>query len=117
MASLVARLDRQLARKGETVTLRRRIGTTDSFATLTTRLRISGYAGDEIAAGIELRDSKFIMSPSAFDAAPTWAGAAGGPLYPKRGDFIVSQGVQRHVEQCLPVMVGDVVVRIEGRIR
>lgn len=117
MSSLVARLDRQLAAMGETVTVRRRVGTGETtFADISARARLSGYRGVEAQGDIELRDSKFIMSPSAFDASSTWPGAAGGSPYPKRGDFIVSQGVDRHIERCIAVTVGDV-VRIEGRIR
>lgn len=118
MTELVARLDRQLSRKGETVTVKRRIGTGQTtFVTLTARARISGYQGQEVTLGIELTDSKFILSPTPFGVSSSWPGAAGGPAYPRRGDWIVSRGVDRHIEQALPIVVGGIVVRIEGRVR
>ena len=120
MSYLTDRLDRQLAKKGETITIKRRIGTSmTDFGTITARARLQGYTGAEIGGGIELRDSKFVISPSSFNAQPTWAtGATDTDRFPKRGDFLIdSHGQQRHIEQIERVTVGDEVVRLTGRVR
>lgn len=119
-AGRIARLDASLLKHGQPIVVWRRIGTsTTSFATRDARARLSGYTGTEVQGAVQVQDSKFITSPSTFDALPGWKDAAGATRsrYPERGDFIISQGRQRHIEQVEHVMVGDVVVRIEGRVR
>lgn len=118
MNRLIAELDRQLAKKGESVTVKRRIGTgIDTFAEIGARVRITGYTGSEVQGAVQVTDSKFVMSPTSFNGTPTWQAAAGGLKYPGIGDFILTQGRVRRIEQAERVVVGDVVVRIEGRIR
>lgn len=117
-AAIIDRLDRQLSRKGETVTVKRRIGTgLNTFDTTSARVRITGYTGSEVQGAVQVTDSKFVMSPTSFNGNPTWQAAAGGLQYPQIGDFIDTQGRTRRVEQVERVVVGDIVVRIEGRIR
>lgn len=118
MNRLIAELDRQLAKKGESVTVKRRIGTgIDTFAEIGARVRITGYTGSEVQGAVQVTDSKFVMSPTSFNNAPTWQASAGGLQYPQIGDFIDTQGRTRRIEQVERVVVGDVVVRVEGRIR
>lgn len=117
-AGHISRLDNSLLRKGEPVTVMRRIGESDDdFKSIGAQAKITGYQGDEIIGGVEITDSKFIISPSPFDADVDWFDGADGPLYPERGDFIVNQGRRRHIEQCIHIKIGVTVVRIEGRIR
>lgn len=117
-AARIARLDASLERRGQGVSLRRRIGKTDAFVTLPMRVRISGYAVEELPAGVSATESKFIASPSAINAAfgSTWPAAAGGDRWPKIGDQLIVGGRPRQIVQVLPIDIGDVVVRIEGRI-
>lgn len=122
MNSLIARLDRQLAKKGETVTVKRRIGNVvNSFATITARARLTGYAGTEVGGDVKVTDRRFVMSPTTFNSTPNWKATAEPPaglIYPVIGDFLVyGEGKQRMIEQVEHVKVGDVVVRIEGRVR
>ncbi len=110
-------LDRHLAAAAEIVTVKRRMGTSiDQFATIDVRARISGYAGSEVAGAVTVTDSRIIMSALPFDGI-AWPGVAGGIRYPVIGDFVVSQGRTRRIEQVERVMTGGEVVRIEGRIR
>lgn len=119
-AELVAALDRQLARHGETITLRRRIGTGNTFVELTCKAKVAGYASEVLVQGIKQTASTFIISPteiSAAVAATTWPGSAGGDIWPKIGDFLKqSIGGDRKIEAVRPVLVASVVVRIEAKV-
>lgn len=119
MSRLIERIDRQLAKKGETVKVRRRVGTNvNTFADIDARARLTGYTGAEVGGDVRVTDRRFVMSPTAFNNQPTWMAAAGGLKYPKIGDFMVyGEGTQRMIEQVEHVKVGDIVVRIEGRVR
>lgn len=110
-----ARLDHSLARAGQTVTLRRRVGTLNVFADVQIRARLSGYGAEELVGGVKQTNSKFIMSPNGLDGT-TWPGKAGGSLYPVIGDFLVVDGRQRKIEAVQPVVIGGAVVRLEGRV-
>lgn len=116
MQPLTATLDRHLASRGQSVTLRRRIGTSDSFVDLAVRARLSGYAAEEMVGAVSVTDSRFVMSPVAIMAAGSaWPGAAGKGQWPIIGDLPVVNGRLRRIEQTQPVVIGDAVVRIEGR--
>ena len=117
-AGMIARLDASLARRGQTATLRRRIGTgLNTYVDLGIRFRLQGYATTDLVAGIKVTDSKFIFSPTPVTSAgAAWPGAAGGGGDVKIGDFILVEGRQRKVEQVDNFRIGDVLVRIEGRI-
>jgi hypothetical protein len=114
----IKQLDRQLATKGETATLRRRVGTTAVFVEVQVRVRLSGYRAEELVGAVKQTDSAFVMSPTEISAASaTWPGAAGGGAMPKIGDFLKSAGGgDRKIEAIQPVRIGDVIVRYEGRI-
>lgn len=121
-AGRIARLDASLTRHGESVMVRRRIGTSEvNFASVAARARLDGYTGAEVAGDVRVTDRKFIMSPSAFDAAPNWKATAEPPArsrYPVIGDFLVyGDGTQRMIMNVEHVKIGDAVVRIEGRVR
>lgn len=115
---IIARLDRQLATKGQSVTVKRRInGSETDFAEIDARVRITGYTGSEVQGAVQVTDSRFVMSPTSFNNSPAWMAAAGGLKYPVIGDFVIDNGRRRRIEQAERVTVGDAVVRIEGRIR
>lgn len=116
-AGMIARLDASLLRRGQSATLRRRIGTGNTFVEVGIRVRLSGYATTDLVAGIKVTDSKFIASPTPITAAgAAWPGAAGGGTDPKIGDFILAEGRQRKIEQVDNIRIGDAWVRCEGRI-
>lgn len=113
----IARLDASLARHGQTATLKRRIGTGSTYVDLTIRVKLQGYATTDLVAGIKVTDSKFIFSPTPITAVgAAWPGAAGGGADVKIGDFLFAENRLRRVEQVDNVRIGDVLVRIEGRI-
>ncbi|HEV7337023.1 MAG TPA: hypothetical protein VGO06_13710 [Bosea sp. (in: a-proteobacteria)] len=115
---LIAALDSALLEAGQSATLRRRIGTgLNTFVDLAIRVRLQGYATTDLVAGIKVTDSKFIASPTPIVAAgAAWPGAAGGGADIKIGDFILVEGRQRAVVQVDNIRIGDVLVRIEGRV-
>lgn len=117
-AEIIATLDTALAEHGETLTLRRRIGTGNTFVEVTVRARLVGYRAEQLVGSVKQTDSAFIMSPTEIvAAAATWPGAAGGGIHPKIGDLLQSAGApDRRIEAVQPVRIGGVVVRYEGRV-
>lgn len=114
---LIAGLDRSLKMAGQSAILRRRIGTSAVFVEAPLLVRLSGYATTDLVSGIKVTDSKFIMSPTPLVAAgAAWPGAAGGGIDVKIGDFLFVENRQRAIAQVDNIRIGDVLVRIEGRI-
>ncbi len=90
-AECITALNQQLAAKGETVTLRRRIGTTSTFVEVAVRARLSGYRAEQLVGTVKQTDSSFVLSPTEIEAASaTWPGAAGAARCPRSG---ISSGV------------------------
>ncbi len=116
-SAIIAALDASLAEHGETVTLRRRVGTGNTFVDLAIRASVRGYKAEQLVGAIKQTDQHFIISPSEIAAASaTWPGAAGGGAAPTTNDFLVVDGRQRKIEHVAPVRVGGTVVRYEGRV-
>lgn len=117
---ITASLNRMLATEGEAVTLRRRIGTGSTFVEVQCRGRVSGFDSQILISGVAQTASTVILSPTAIQAAidaGTWPGAAGGPLWPRVGDFIRQVGgTDRKIEATAPQRVGDVVVRVPCKV-
>lgn len=109
-------LDRALARAGEDIILRRRIGTTQTFVSVTVRGLPRGYSADELVGAITQQHSKVIISPTQI-AESSWPGAAQGPSYPQKGDIMIINGTPRSVESGAPIFVGGAVVRIEVTVK
>ena len=117
MSALIAALDRHLVSHGQGAKVRRRVGTSSVFVDADVRVRLAGYATTDLVSGIKVTDSKFIMSPTPLLAAgAAWPGAAGGGMDVKIGDFLFVENRQRAIAQVDNIRVGDVLVRIEGRI-
>lgn len=116
----IAALDRALAKDGEAVLLRRRIGTGSTFVEVTLAARLDGYRSESLIGGVKQTYSAFVFSPSEINAAVaagTWPGAAAGGNLPKIGDFLRSAGgVDRRIEAISPVRVGNEIVRYDGQI-
>lgn len=116
-AGMIARLDASLARRGQAAVLRRRIGTGNTFAEVTVRVKLQGYATTDLVAGIKVTDSKFIFSPTPIVAAgAAWPGAAGGGSEIRIGDEFFVENRRRVIVQVDNIRVADVLVRIEGRV-
>lgn len=116
-AGQIKRLDASLDRSGQAVTVQRRIGSTKTFGEISVRARFRGYQADDLVNGVKQSDSLFIMSPTPFANLRAWPKNAGGPLFPKIGDFLVVNGVARSIEAIQPTVIGGVTVRYEGRVK
>lgn len=120
-AGITARLDAALARRGEVVTVLRRVGTAPNvFVEVQCRAKVKGFDSQVLVADVKQSASTLIMSPTEIQAAATtgtWPGAAGGGIWPKVGDFIrQADGRDRQIEAGGPIRVDDVVVRIEVKV-
>jgi hypothetical protein len=104
----IAKLDRAIAKNGQTVSLRR--GTSSApTATATLKAHVRGYDPDELVGGITQKDSKVILSPSSLKAWP------GGML--QENDWITIDGRVRSIVAAVPLKMNDVLVRIELQVR
>lgn len=116
----IAALDRALAKDGETVLLRRRVGTGSTFVEITLNARLDGYRSESLIGAVKQTHSAFVFSPTEINAAVaagTWPGAAGGGNLPKTGDFLRSVGgVDRAIQSIAPVRVGNTIVRFDGQV-
>lgn len=122
----LARLNRDLKRKGERIKLRRYAGTnTQIFTEVELVAFVRGYSPQELAAGsgIQAVDSFVILSPTDLFAAQ-WPGGQQpleppfnpDPHLPRKGDRAIIQGRTRIVEVASPIYDGDELVRIEMRV-
>ena len=112
----IASLDRQLRLHGHDAVLRRSTwsGTNKASADVTVRIKLQGYAPDELVGGIMQGDSKVVMAPTQIKAAG-WP--AGTPEPPKAGDTLVSAGRARAVIAAEPIYLGGELVRINLQVR
>jgi hypothetical protein len=105
-AQMIADLDAALARRGEDVTVRRYTapsGTPRPKTDIATRATVRAVKPEELAGEIDQTASKVVLSPTGL-----------GALLPlRKGDKIVIQGDERHVELPKPIVVGGTLVRIE----
>jgi hypothetical protein len=124
MISDRAALDRDLAKVGEWIILRRVTGTSNPVP-FDVRLKalVRGYRPEQLLSGIQAIDSLVIISPTELFNSQ-WPGgqvAASPPfnpaaLIPKKGDRAIIQGRMRTVETAGAIYVGDEIVRIEMRV-
>lgn len=119
-ARIIEALDRMLVTEGEALTLRRRIGTGSTFVEVACRGKVTGFDSSILIGGVAQTASSVIISPTAINAAVTagtWPGAAGGPVWPRVGDFIrQTGGADRKIEATAPQRVGDTVVRVPCKV-
>lgn len=107
----LAALDRALSRAGETITLRRPLGTSPiTYRDVQVRAHVRGFNTEDLTGAITQVDSKVIMSPSEITAA-NWPGP------PKKGDKVIIDGRTRNVEAVFPIYASNELVRIEMRVR
>lgn len=99
----IAKLDRDLARKGQSVALRR--GATGTVYEM--RGFVRGYEIEKVVGLVTLADRKVIVSP-------TGLGAFG---LPQDGDDFATNGKLGKVQEVEPFHYDDVLVRVEMRVR
>ncbi len=116
----LAMLDRQLAAKGKTATLRKTVPN-GSPVDIAVRIKLSDYKPQELAGPIIQGDSKVVLSPTEIIAANWPGGAATGNGTDKRvpvnGDKIIIAGRTRNIEAASPVYLDDALVRIDLQVR
>ncbi|MHC2016314.1 hypothetical protein [Methylobacterium sp. CM6247] len=95
----IAKLDRQLAKKGEDVVLRGQDAPDDGSQDLTLRAFVRGYKPDELSGGINQGDSEVVLSPTGLTVDPARLGG------------LTVAGRYRTIQVANPVRVGGVVVR------
>ena len=105
----IADLDRELREHGQTVMLRKGSAGSNSADDKAVLAFVRGFKPDELAGGVQQGDSTIILSPAGLAAS-----GFVGPL--KRGDRIVVAGSLKAVQVAQPVLLRDVVVRIELRV-
>lgn len=105
-AQMIADLDAALARRGEDVIVRRYTapsGDPRPKTDIAVRASVRAVKAEELAGEIDQKALKVVLSPTGL--------AALLPL--KKGDKIVVQGKDRHVELPKPIFVGGTLVRID----
>jgi len=109
-------LDRALARVGTPVVVRRVVAGVPTDANCRASVRSFGLKDDPLRPSSEQAQDEIlvILSPTDLKAGG-WPGAAGGPSFPQRGDFVVVRGLSRVVKVVDPIYVGSELVRIEIR--
>lgn len=122
MAGDRLRLDRHLARNGETITLQRLqfvAGVQTVAASVSCRAVVRGYRPTELIGGITQQDSMVVLSPTEIIAA---AWTSGRPAHedtrvPQKGNRAVIAGRVRSVEAAVGIYVAGELVRIEMQVR
>lgn len=101
-AGMIARLDAAIARRGQTISLRR------GMTIRTCKAVVRGYEIEKIVGLITLADRKVIVSPT---------GLADFGL-PHGGDDFATNGRPGKIQDDIdPIYVDDVLVRVEMRVR
>ncbi|MCE7028929.1 hypothetical protein [Jiella avicenniae] len=98
----IAKLDRQLAAKGEPVVFKRVVFETGTEQDVPTRAFIRGATPEEIAAGIDVHTSRIVLSPT---------GLSG--FIPKEGDQLLVAGSPRSVTVAETRRIGEHIVRFD----
>lgn len=112
-------LDRQLAKNGKTVSIKKRIsGSLTNFETYDCKAMFrtwtKGRGTDELADGVQQQYVLVVLSAS--DIPPGFGTAAGGQPWPETGDIISADGRDREIKSSNPIFMNDVLVRINCQI-
>ncbi len=105
-AAAIASLDRQLAQHGQSVTLRRLVPNEPDAVEHATRAFVRNYRPQEVTGGITIGSSNVVLSPTGL------AGSAFAAELPKVTDKVVILGRPRNIMATEPVVIADVLVRI-----
>lgn len=118
-ADMIARLDRQLATKGQTIVLRRLSGTGPTWSEVTLRGRIYGHGQNELMGSTKQTMQSFVLSPTLLNAAVAagaWPPVPGEPLIRKNDELRGADGVSRRIESLSSEAPQDVIVRYDGQV-
>lgn len=107
-AQAIAALDRQIARHGQDVRLRASRSETAAFDE-TVRAFVRGYKAEELGGGVQQGDTLMLLSPTELERVRF------GPV--ERGCQVMIGDRQRYIEIADPVVLGDVLVRVECTVR
>jgi hypothetical protein len=89
-----------LERRGRALTLRRRVGTTGSFADCAPRGYSRGFKSTELVGGIAQGDREVVIGEAEI-AAASW------PSPPRKGDIVVVDGATLTVQGALTMYDGS----------
>lgn len=121
-ATAIATLERQLAKKGQTIRLQRTqatAGVISEAAGVNVRAIVRGYRPEELGSGIQQQDSKIIMGAKEIIAA-SWASGRAAPQdarVPMKNNRVVVAGRVYNVEAAVGIYMGADLVRIEIQAR
>jgi hypothetical protein len=104
----ISALDRNLARSGEPVLLRRINPSPALPSDVTIKGVIRGYRPEELVGGITMTDVQVIFSPTEMSAA-NW------PQPPRVNDKLIAAGKTRNIAVVSAIKIGDEIVRYEAR--
>lgn len=124
MNALLAQLDRRLARRGEPIYLRRKVGTTtQSFVQCRIPAIVRALTEDQLIGGITQQNFFIICSPTEI-LRQQWPGgkppaATGGivaptdPRIPTASDEVLLRGAIKAIQRVAPVFDQGVCIRLE----
>ncbi|WP_455296501.1 hypothetical protein [Brucella pituitosa] len=104
-AHAIAKLQRQLARHGQNVDLRKVVNGQQSAVVIAQRAFVRGYKPDELVGPIQQGDKSVVVLPDVITVTL------------KKGDKIVIAGAAVNVEAAEIVRMNDVAVRVNVRVR
>ena len=121
----ITTLDRFLEANGETITLRRVVGSsTQTNVDVTVRAAVGGYQPKELVGSILQGDSRVIMSSSEITAASWPVGSAGysatypgDQRVPLKNDRVIVSNKTMMVIAANPISIHGELVRIELQVR
>ena len=116
-AAMIIRLDLALARRGETLILRRLVSGT--WRELTVRGRLSGHTANDLVGSTKQTLKTFILSPTLINAAvtaTTWPPVPGTPLIKMTDELEDVDGVSRRIDSLAAKRINNVIVRYEGQV-
>lgn len=108
-AQMIADLDGALRRVGQSATLERRVPNADAI-TKAVRVSVRGYDPKVVTDTIAIGSSKVVLSPTSLAGSPFAA------EWPRALDKIVISGRRRNIEAAEPIVIDDVLVRINLQV-
>lgn len=99
MSSTTLRILDMLQRHGRSASLRRRVGTTSSFTTVSLKAFDRGFKAQELVGGIVQGDREVVIGNAEIDQADF-------PGPPRKGDVVVIDGISATVQGVLTMYDG-----------
>lgn len=99
MSDTTGRIIEMLARRGRAVSLRRRVGTTNTFTDVAPLGYSRGFKAQELVGGIIQGDREVVVG-NAEIAAASWPGP------PRKGDLVIIDGITATIQGVLTMYDG-----------